>query len=158
MFSFYSFHNIKPTINFKITFAINDNLQRINQTTSKLQSFSSSKVPNARDPRNTGKYEIYSRRTSRHALSRSCSDSRETSSSPGARLKWPVIINKNQIYGSSLWRSVEKPNSKGGPKLPRPLVIPYAHVSVLQRRPRNDLECLVRHGTTQVLTEGLRSN
>ncbi|KOX78725.1 hypothetical protein WN51_08484 [Melipona quadrifasciata] len=30
--------------------------RRINQTTSELQSFSSSKVPNARDPRNAGNF------------------------------------------------------------------------------------------------------
>ncbi|KAK1132507.1 hypothetical protein K0M31_013890, partial [Melipona bicolor] len=102
--------------------------RRINQTTSELQSFSSSKVPNARDPRNTGKYEIYSRRTSRRALSRSA-----------------PICSEKQVHRLA----PEKPNSKGGPhSFPGHLSFRTHTYPFFSRRPRNDLECLVRRNST----------
>lgn len=118
-----------------------------NTNKSLLQNSRSSNVPNTRKPRNIPEYKILEVYKSTRVITIVLRFTRNKLII-GRQAKVAVIVNKNQIYRTLLWRFHKgKPNSKGGLG-PGPLVIPLAHADLTHTHPlfgqRNGVECVIR--------------
>lgn len=129
-----------------ITLAIEGKITR-NTNKSLLQNSRSSNVPNTRNPRNIPEYKILEVYKSTRVITIVLRFTRNKLII-GRQAKVVVIVNKNQIYRTLLWRFHKgKPNSKGGLGS-GPLVIPLAHADLTHMRlffgQRNGVECVAR--------------
>lgn len=129
-----------------ITLAIEGKITR-NTNKSLLQNSRSSNVPNTRNPRNIPEYKILEVYKSTRVITIVLRFTRNKLII-GRQAKVVVIVNKNQIYRTLLWRFHKgKPNSKGGLGS-GPLVIPLAHADLTHMHlffgQRNGVECVAR--------------